>query len=289
MPISYAQLRTVTAQMYLRSLTAVPADAKAALTGAHAREAAPLARSTLGLMLANAQAAEQRGHYLCSDSGVPTYIVRIGTRVSFDGDVKRAIRDGFADVVAAADPPLLKHVTDPLTGERSHAGRDMPIVTFDVVDGADHVEIICSPKALGSGRWAALDIFTFPTIAEIEEFVLEAVVRAGSQACPPVVVGVGIGGTFDYAAKLAKESVVRPMGQEHPEPAIAAMEKRLLEAVNVTGFGPMGTGGATTAMAVHVDYAAGHGFTPVAVCFNCWIDRRTRVRIGDDGSVQELE
>jgi fumarate hydratase subunit alpha len=119
--------------------------------------------------------------------------------------------------------------------------------------------------------------------------VLEAVVRAGSQACPPVVVGVGIGGTFDYAAKLAKESVVRPMGQAHPEPAIAAMEKRLLEAVNATGFGPMGTGGATTAMAVHVDYAAGHGFTPVAVCFNCWIDRRTRVRIGDDGSVCELE
>jgi fumarate hydratase subunit alpha len=289
MPISYAQLKTVTAQMYLRSLTAVPVDARAALTAAHVRESGELARSTLGLMLANAQAAQQRGHYLCSDSGVPTYILRMGSRVSFDGDVRRAIRDGFAEVVAAADPPLLKHVTDPLTGERSHAGKDMPILTFDMIDGADHLEIICSPKALGSGRWAALEIFTFPTLAEIEEFVLDVVVRAGSQACPPVVVGVGIGGTFDYAAKLAKESVVRPIGQHHPEARVADMEKRLLDAVNATGFGPMGTGGTTTAMAVHVDYAAGHGFTPVAVCFNCWIDRRTRVRIGNDGTVQELE
>ena len=208
---------------------------------------------------------------------------------SFAGDVKRAIRDGFAELVATTDPPLLKHVTNPLTNERGYAGKDMPIVTFDLVDGADHVEIICSPKALGSGRWAALEIFTFPTLAEIEEFVLNTVVRAGSQACPPVVVGVGIGGTFDYAAKLAKESILRPMGQTHPDPVIADMEQRLLDAVNKTGFGPMGTGGATTAMAVHVDYAAGHGFTPVAVCFNCWIDRRTRVRISDDGTVTEVE
>lgn len=288
-PITYTQLKDVTARMYLRSLRAVPADAKKALAGARARETNPVARNTLDLMVANARAAEERQHFLCSDSGVPTYIVRIGTRVNFDGDVKRAIRDGFAEVVSTSDPPLLKHVTHPLTNERSHAGKDMPLVTFDLIDRADHVEIICSPKALGSGRWAALEIFTFPSLAEIEEYILKVVLTAGSQACPPVVVGVGIGGTFDYAAKLAKESVVRPMGQHHPDPVVAAMEERLLEAVNKTGFGPMGTGGATTAMAVHVDYAAGHGFTPVAVCFNCWIDRRTRVRIDNDGTVTELE
>ncbi|ADJ48994.1 fumarate hydratase subunit alpha [Amycolatopsis mediterranei S699] len=275
--------------MYLRSLRAVPADAKKALAAAQARETDGVARTTLDLMVANARAAEERGHFLCSDSGVPTYIVRIGTKVTFDGDVKRAIRDGFAEVVATSDPPLLKHVTNPLTNERGYAGKDMPIVTFDVLDGADYVEIICSPKALGSGRWAALEIFTFPSLAEIEEYVLKVVLRAGSQACPPLVVGVGIGGTFDYATKLAKESVVRPMGQSHPDPVVADMERRLLAAVNETGFGPMGTGGATTAMAVHVDYAAGHGFTPVAVCFNCWIDRRTRVRISDDGTVSETE
>ncbi|MYU16115.1 fumarate hydratase [Streptomyces sp. SID8361] len=275
--------------MYSRSLRAVPADAKKALAGARTRETNPVARNTLDLMVANAKAAEERGHFLCSDSGVPTYLVRIGTQARFEGDVKRAIRDGFAEVIATSDPPLLKHVTNPLTNERGHAGKDMPIVTFDLVDGADDVEIICSPKALGSGRWAALEIFTFPSLAEIEEYIMKVVLTAGSQACPPVIVGVGIGGTFDYATKLAKESVVRPIGQSHPEPMIADMEKRLLDAVNQTGFGPMGTGGATTAMAVHVDYAAGHGFTPVAVCFNCWIDRRTRVRISNDGTVTEVE
>ncbi|MEU5735215.1 fumarate hydratase [Streptomyces antimycoticus] len=289
MAITYDVLKSVTSQMYARSLRAVPADAKKALAGARTRETNPVARNTLDLMVANATAAEERGHFLCSDSGVPTYQIRVGTQARFDGDVKRAIRDGFAELVAASDPPLLKHVTNPLTNERGHAGKDMPIVTFDLVDGADDVEIICSPKALGSGRWAALEIFTFPSIAEIEEYIMKVVLTAGSQACPPVVVGVGIGGTFDYATKLAKESVVRPIGQSHPEPLIADMEKRLLEAVNKTGFGPMGTGGATTAMAVHIDYASGHGFTPVAVCFNCWIDRRTRVRISNDGTVTETE
>lgn len=116
----------------------------------------------------------------------------------------------------------------------------MPIVTFDLVDDGDFVDITCSPKALGSGRCAALAIFSFPDLHTIEKFVLETVVRAGSQPCPPVVIGVG-------------------------------------------------TGGDSTAMAVHVDCAAGHGFTPVAVAFNCWINRRTRARLYNDGRVQTID
>jgi fumarate hydratase subunit alpha len=180
-------------------------------------------------------------------------------------------------------------VTNPLTLERGYKGKDMPLVTFDVIDGADYVEITCSPKALGSGRWAALEIFTFPDLATIEKYVMEVVLKAGSQHCPPVVIGVGIGGTFDYATKMAKEAVLRPFGQRHGEPMVADMERRLLEAVNMTGFGPMGTGGDSTAMEVHVEYAAGHGFTPVAVCFNCWINRRARARIYQSGQVEYFE
>jgi fumarate hydratase subunit alpha len=180
-------------------------------------------------------------------------------------------------------------VTHPLTLERGHRGKGMPIVTFDLVDDCDFVDITCSPKALGSGRWAALEIFSFPDLATIERFVLETVVKAGSQPCPPVVIGVGVGGTFDYAAKMAKEATLRPIGQPHPEAMVAAMERRLVEAVNSTGFGPMGTGGDSTAMAVHVDYCAGHGFTPVAVAFNCWINRRTRARLYNDGRVETVE
>jgi fumarate hydratase subunit alpha len=119
--------------------------------------------------------------------------------------------------------------------------------------------------------------------------VMRVVMGAGSQHCPPVIIGVGIGGSFDVAARLASKATYRKIGSPNPEPMLAAMEERLLRAVNATGFGPMGTGGDTTALAVHCDYAAGHGYTPVAVCFNCWINRRTRARLYDDGRVEHLE
>lgn len=289
MPITYETLKSVAAELYERSLKKIPDDTKAALRRAEMAETSPVARRTLRAQLESAELAEFEGHFVCSDSGVPVYFVRIGTRVQFEGPVKKAIRDGFSELVRTIRPPLLEHVTNPLTLERGHEGKDMPICTFDVIDDADYVEITCAPKALGSGRWAALEIFTFPTLEEIERYVMQVVLRAGPQHCPPVVIGVGIGGTFDYAAKLSKEATLRPFGSANPEPTLADMEARLLTAVNATGFGPMGTGGDSTAMAVHVDYAAGHGFTPVAVSFNCWINRRRSARLYMDGRVEQYE
>jgi fumarate hydratase subunit alpha len=285
MAITYELVKSVSAALYDRSLRRIPEDARRAIAAAREIERNAVARQTLTTMLLSADRAEESHHFVCSDAGIPVYFVRIGTRLTLDGDLKKAITDGFDELTRTIDPPLLMHVTNPLTLERSYKGKDVPIVSFDLVGDADYVELICSPKALGSGRWAALRIFSFPSLETIEEYVLECVLEAGSQACPPVVVGVGIGGTFDYAAKLAKESILRPVGQPNPDPTLAAMEARLLEAINQTGFGPMGTGGDATAMAVHVDYSAGHGFTPVAVCFNCWINRRTRARIYDSGEV----
>lgn len=289
MAIGYDLIKTVTATLYDRSLRGIPADAKLALEQADSKESNETARHTLRIMLRSAEAAAQAQHFVCSDAGVPVFFVRVGTQARFSGNVRQAITDGFAELVQRIQPPLLPHVTNPLTLERGYQGKGMPIVTFDLVDGCDHVDITCSPKALGSGRWAALEIFSFPDLKTIETFVLETVLKAGSQPCPPVVIGVGIGGTFDYAAKMAKEATLRPIGQAHPEKVVADMERRLLDAVNQTGFGPMGTGGDSTAMAVHVEYAAGHGFTPVAVAFNCWINRRTRARLFNDGRVEVVE
>jgi fumarate hydratase subunit alpha len=289
MPITPELIKTVTAQLYDRSLRGIPGDTKAALQRVDAIESNETARHTLRIMVQSAEAAEKKNHFICSDAGIPVFFVRVGTQAQFSGNVRQAIIDGFDELVATIQPPLLPHVTNPLTLERGYKGKGMPIVTFDLVDGADNVDITCSPKALGSGRWAALEIFSFPDLHTIEKYVLEVVMRAGSQPCPPVVIGVGIGGTFDYAAKMAKEATLRPIGEVNPEPMVADMEKRLVEAVNKTGFGPMGTGGDSTAMAVHVNYAAGHGFTPVAVAFNCWINRRTRARIYNDGRVEVVE
>lgn len=289
MAITSETIKRVTADLYDRSLRFIPKDSKEALRKADTLETNETARHTLQTMLKSADEAEKSWRFVCSDSGVPVYVIKVGTQARFEGNVREAIVDGFAELVASIQPPLLPHVTHPLTLERGHSGRHMPIVTFDMVDDCDFIDITCSPKALGSGRWSAMEIFSFPDIPTIEAYVLDVVRKAGSQPCPPVVVGVGIGGTFDYACKLAKEATLRPIGQSHAEPMVAAMEQRLLAAVNQTGFGPMGTGGDSTATAVHVDYAAGHGFTPVAVTFNCWINRRTRARLYNDGRVEIIE
>jgi fumarate hydratase subunit alpha len=289
MPITYDLMKQVTAQLYGWSLKKVPDDTLAALERAEAAESNEGARRILGIMRRSAIAAETSDRLVCSDSGVPVYFVKLGTGARIEGDIKQAIVDGFDHLVRTINPPILKHVTNPLTNERGYAGKDMPVVSWDVIDGADYVDITCQPKALGSGRWAALEIFSFPTLERIEEYVMECVLKAGSQHCPPVMIGVGIGGTFDHCAKLAKIATLRPLGTTNPEPILAAMEARLLAAVNRTGFGPMGTGGDTTALGLHIEYASGHGFTPVAVCFNCWINRRTRARIHGDGRVERIE
>jgi fumarate hydratase subunit alpha len=288
-PITDAMVRSATADLYSWSLRKVPDDAKAALARAMETETNETARKTLELQLRSAELAERKDRFVCSDSGVPAYFVKIGTKAPLDCDIKASIREGYEHLVDTIDPPLLKHVTNPLTLERGYHGKDMPIVSYDLESGADYVEMTCSPKALGSGRWAALELFTFPTLDEIETYILDVAIKAGSQHCPPVMMGVGIGGTFDHCASMAKKQTLRAIGTPNPDPILAAMEARLFRAVNALGFGPMGTGGDTTVLAVHVDYSSGHGFTPVAVCFNCWINRRTRARLWGDGRIERLE
>lgn len=286
MAITDEMIQRATRELYSRALRKVPEDAKAALARAMTTERNETARHTLELQLRSAELAEKKDRFVCSDSGVPVYFVKVGARADLACDFKASIRAGYEELVETIDPPILKHVTNPLTLERGQHGKDMPIVSYDFESGIDYVEMICSPKALGSGRWAALELFTFPSLEEIETYILDVAIKAGAQHCPPVVMGVGIGGTFDHCAGLAKKQTLRPIGQANPDPALAAMEARLFKAVNALGFGPMGTGGDTTVLGVHVDYASGHGFTPVAVAFNCWINRRTSVKIWGDGRME---
>lgn len=289
MAVTYQLMKDTTKQLYEWSLKKIPEDSKVALAAARDAETSEMAKRALNFMLASAEKAERDDTFMCSDSGVPTYSIDIGTDVLFDGDVKQAIVDGFAELVETINPPILKFVTNPLTGERGFHGKDMPICSWDMISGADYVDITCSPKALGTGRWAALEIFSYPKLEEIEAWIMDMIIKAGGQHCPPVTVGIGIGGSFDHCAHIAKKQTLRPFGTTNPEPILADMEKRLLKAINATGFGPMGTGGDTTALGVHIDYASGHGFTPVAICFNCWINRRTRARIYNSGKVERLE
>lgn len=289
MAVTYQLVKDVTAQLYEWSLKSIPANSKAALARAQETEQNEKARKTLTIMLRSAEVAEKEGRFVCSDAGVPTYSVKIGCGARLEGDIRQAIVDGFDQLVRTIEPPLLQFVTDPLTNARSYRGKDMPLVSYELLGDVDYIDITCSPKALGSGRWASAEIFISPDLATIERYVLDCVLRAGGQHCPPVVVGVGIGGSFDHATHMAKEATLRPFGQRSEHPVVADMESRLLDIINQTGFGPMGLGGSTTALGLHIEYAAGHGFTPVAVEFNCWINRRTRARIHNCGVVERLE
>lgn len=279
-------IQQVAGALYERSLQRIPNDTHQALRAALALEAESSPRQTLMMMVDSAETSEKQRSLVCSDVGIPVYSVKVGTRAKLEGPLRQAITTGYESYLQRMDPPILKMVTHPLTHERSHTGRDIPIISFDMVDGDDGLDIVCAPKAMGSGRWEELKTFVYPSMEDIEAYVLEVVVRAGSQPCPPIVIGVGIGGSFDHAAKLAKQQVLRPLGEVHPEPAIAAMEHRLLDAVNSLGFGPMGLGGQTSAVGVHIDYAGSHGFMPVAVALNCWINRRTGARIESDGNMR---
>lgn len=289
MSITDEMICQATQDLYSWALRKVPDDTIAALRAAIESETNETARKTLKLQLYSAELAEKKDSFVCSDSGVPVYFVKIGTMAPVTGDLKKSIREGYEKLVETIDPPILKHVTNPLTLERSYHGKDMPIVSYDLESGAEYVEIVCSPKALGSGRWAAMELFTFPSLEEIETYILDVAIKAGAQHCPPVIMGVGIGGTFDHCASLAKKQTLRVIGTKNENPLLAAMEERLTKAVNSLGFGPMGTGGNTTALAVHCDFSSGHGFTPVAVAFNCWINRRTRARLWGDGRIERIE
>ncbi|GAU84659.1 fumarate hydratase [Bosea sp. BIWAKO-01] len=289
MAITYDLVKEVTANLYDWSLRRIPETSKSALRNAVETETVPHASKTLAFMLDSAETAERTGRFLCSDAGVPSYAVKIGSGVRMQGDIRQAIVDGFEHLVQTIQPPILRFVTHPLTNERSYKGKDMPLVSYDLLGDVDYMDITCAPKALGGGRWAAIETLVSPSRDEIERCILEMVMRAGGQHCPPVVIGVGIGGTFDHAAKLSKDATLRPFGEHNPDPMVADMEERLTRAVNQTGFGPMGVGGSTTTFGVHIEYASGHGFTPVAVSFNCWINRRTRAKIHNSGVVERIE
>src|SRR5690606_2181385 len=147
MAITFEMIKQVTAQLYERSLKQIPDDTRQALVQASSRETNETGRRTLQIMVESADAARRNQSLVCSDSGVPVYFMQIGTKAQFDGNVKQAIEEGFAELVATINPPLLPHVTNPLTLERGYQGKGMPITTFDLVDGADYIDITCSPKA----------------------------------------------------------------------------------------------------------------------------------------------
>ncbi|HEV8310207.1 MAG TPA: fumarate hydratase, partial [Methylomirabilota bacterium] len=271
--------------LYVRALKVLPPDVKGALARAHARETHPRAREILGTMLRNIDVAETHGLLVCQDTGTPVFKVRVGRAFPFDRLGGHAIAEALAEGVrrATVEHPLRSSICHPLTREnpQTNTGWRIPAIDWTFLPDGDTLELAMMPKGSGSENMSFLRMLPPAAgVAGIKRFVLECVLEGGGKPCPPTIVGVGIGGTADLCMKLAKEAIWRPVGESNPDPDLAKLEAELLEAINMSGLGPMGLGGDTTALAVMVEAAYTHiTQNPVAVTLQCWRGERASARI----------
>ena len=262
--------------------TTLPVDVLAALERALAEETEEIAKAQLRTILENARLAEESRVPMCQDTGVPIFYVS----GRWDEGLEAGIRQGVAR--ATREVPLRPNVVHPLTRHNTgdNLGEGMPVVHFSPPKG-DFVEIVHMPKGAGSENMSALRMLN-PSegAAGIKRAVLEVVTRAGGRPCPPTIVGLGVGGTAEGAAYLAKKAVLRPVGRRSPDPEAARLEEDLELMLNRSGVGPMGLGGRTTVLGVSVELAHCHTASlPVAINLQCWAARRCSARIYPDGRV----
>lgn len=266
----------------------LPEDVKQALRKAYAEEPEP-GKTQLKAILDNIELAEKYQAPVCQDTGTIIYYVKAGQRVRDLGRVEEALTN--ATKRATREVPLRPNAVNPFDGKNSgdNTGRYIPYLNWEVASG-DRLELTVMTKGGGSENvYAGGMIVPGEGIKGLKKFVVDAVVRAGAQPCPPNILGVAMGGGADISMKLAKKALLRPLTEHNPDPEIATLEKQILEAANMTGIGPMGLGGRTTVLGVHIDFAFRHPASfPVAVAFNCWAARRASARINADGTVEYL-
>lgn len=250
----------------------LPADVCDCIAQCRQTEPYEQAQDVLDMMMENQRIAKTQRIPICQDTGMACVFVTIGQDVHIDGDLKSAIHEGVRN--GYAQGMLRKSVvSDPIA--RVNTNDNTPAMIYlDLVAG-DRVTITVAPKGFGSENMSRIQMLK-PSdgLAGVVDFVLQAVTDAGPNPCPPTVLGVGIGGTFDKAALLAKQALLRPLGTRHPDPFYAALETELLEKVNALGIGPQGFGGRTTALGVYIETLPTHiAGLPVAINFNCHVSR----------------
>lgn len=254
-------------------------DIKCALKGFCSSEKSPTGREILDDLLKNAEVAETNDMPICQDTGMAVLKVQIGQNVHIEGkNITEAINEGVLE--GYRDGYLRKSVVgDPI--RRVNTKTNTPaVIHYDIVDG-ENIHIIFAPKGFGSENMSALAMLKpAQGLDGVIDFVLSTVDKAGSNPCPPMVVGVGIGGTMEKAACLAKYALMRPIDSRNPDSFYAQLEDTLLEKINRLGIGPQGLGGSTSALGVNVEVFATHiAGLPVAVNINCHATRHREIII----------
>ena len=279
-------MRTIPAQRITEAVAALcieanthlPADVEAALKAARASEPWPLAQTTLGLLCDNLTAAGEAGLPICQDTGMACVFVELGTDVHIEGDFEAAIHEGVRR--GYTDGYLRKSIAaDPL--RRGNTGDNTPAaITVHLVNG-EGCTITVAPKGFGSENMSRIAMLKPADGVEgFKQLVVDTVRQAGSNPCPPVILGVGVGGSFDKVAYLAKKALLRPLDVPNPDPYYAGLEKALLEEINALGIGPQGFGGRTTCLGLAIEQMPTHvAGLPVAVNVSCHVTRRATARL----------
>lgn len=255
-------------------------DVLCCLKRAEKTEESPLGKEIIGTIVENAELAKATDSPICQDTGMAVVFVKLGQDVHVTGgDIYQAIHDGVAK---GYDKGYLRKsvVNEPVFNRVNTKDNTPAIIHLEIVPG-DKIDITLAPKGFGSENMGALKMCK-PSegVQGVIDFVVETVSKAGSNPCPPIVVGIGIGGTMEKATYLAKKSLIREMGQHNPNELYAKLEEEILAKVNATGIGPQGLGGRNTALAVHIEYYPTHiAGMPVAVNINCHASRHAHVEI----------
>lgn len=241
-------------------------------------EDSTIGRMVLEKIIQNAEIASTEHIPLCQDTGMAVVFLEIGQEVHIVGDfledaINEGVRQGYRDGF------LRKSTLDPIS--RINFGDNTPAVIHTEIVRGETFRITLAPKGFGSENMSR--VMMFPPSAGIEgvkDFVVQRVIESGGNPCPPIVVGVGLGGTFEKSAFIAKKALLRPLGSENSDPTLAALESELLERINRSGIGPMGLGGTTTALAVHINSYPTHiASLPVAVNIQCHSCRHAEVEL----------
>ena len=276
--IQASAITEVVADLCIRANLHLPADVQAALDKACREEPWPLAKSTLELLRENLGAADAQHLPICQDTGMACVFVELGTDVHIEGDFEQAIHAGVRK--GYGDGYLRKSIVgDPL--RRGNTGDNTPAAISVHLANGDGCRITVAPKGFGSENMSRLKMLKPSDGVEgFKEFVLETVRLAGPNPCPPIVLGVGVGGSFDKVAYLAKKALLRPLDQRHPDPYYAQLEQELLDAVNAMGIGPQGFGGKTTCLGLAIEPMPTHvAGLPVAVNISCHVTRRATAEL----------
>ncbi len=257
----------------------LPADIRQAFVDGRAREESPLGREIFDQMLENCDLARANAVPVCQDTGMAVVFAEVGQEVhlaggDFEAAVNEGVHQGYLDGYLRCSV-----VGDPL--RRVNTEDNTPAILYTQLVPGDKVRITVAPKGFGSENMSAMKMFTPAASKEqIVDFIADACIHAGSNPCPPIVIGVGLGGTSDRAAYLAKRALMRPAGQRNPDPLYAGMEQAVLDKVNASGVGPQGLGGTVTALACAIKPFATHiAGLPCVVNIGCHVTRHAEGEI----------